>query len=59
MLRSSLKSLDPQPLALLAAADLRPTARAEEIDVAGFCRLARSYAAGRRGAAASGAIGTA
>jgi 16S rRNA (adenine1518-N6/adenine1519-N6)-dimethyltransferase len=45
MLRSSLKSLDPRPEALLAAADLPPTARAEQIDVSGFCRLARSYAA--------------
>ncbi len=53
MLRASLKSLDPQPEALLAAAGLPPTARAEQIDVAGFCRLARSYAAARRGALAN------
>ncbi len=58
MLRSSLRSLDPQPEALLAAAGLPPTARAEQIDVAGFCRLARSYAAHRRGAAARLASGT-
>ena len=45
MLRSSLKSLGPPSEALLAAAGLPPTARAEEIDVAGFCRLARSHAA--------------
>jgi 16S rRNA (adenine1518-N6/adenine1519-N6)-dimethyltransferase len=45
MLRSSLKSLDAEPEALLAAAKLAPTARAEQIDVAGFCRLAQSYAA--------------
>jgi 16S rRNA (adenine1518-N6/adenine1519-N6)-dimethyltransferase len=57
MLRSSLKSLDPEPEALLAAAELPPTARAEQIDVAGFCRLARSYAR-RRGAAASAGGGT-
>ncbi len=57
MLRSSLKSLGAPPEDLLAAADLPPTARAEQIDVAGFCRLARSYAA-LRGAAASEAGGT-
>ena len=45
MLRVSLKSLMDDPSALLAAAGLPPTARAEEIDVAGFCRLARSYSA--------------
>jgi 16S rRNA (adenine1518-N6/adenine1519-N6)-dimethyltransferase len=45
MLRSSLKSLDARPEDLLAAAELTATARAEEIDVLGFCRLARSYAA--------------
>ena len=57
MLRSSLRSLGPRPEDLLAAADLPPTARAEQIDVAGFCRLARSYAA-RRAAAASEGGGT-
>jgi 16S rRNA (adenine1518-N6/adenine1519-N6)-dimethyltransferase len=45
MLRVSLKSLTDDPIALLAAAGLPPTARAEEIDVAGFCRLACSYSA--------------
>lgn len=45
MLRVSLKSLMDDPIALLAAAGLPPTARAEEIDVAGFCRLACSYSA--------------
>ena len=58
MLRSSLRSLNPEADALLAAADLPPTARAEEIDVAGFCRLARSYAARRGGAAVSAGDGT-
>ncbi len=57
MLRSSLRRLDPQPEALLAAAGLPPTARAEQIDVAGFCGLARSHAA-RRGAALSERPGT-
>jgi 16S rRNA (adenine1518-N6/adenine1519-N6)-dimethyltransferase len=41
MLRSSLKSLGNAD-ALIAAAGLAPTARAEEIDVAGFCALARA-----------------
>jgi 16S rRNA (adenine1518-N6/adenine1519-N6)-dimethyltransferase len=45
MLRVSLKSLSANPLALLEAAGVPSTARAEEIDVAGFCRLAGSYAA--------------
>ena len=45
MLRVSLKSLIANPLVLLEAAGVPPTARAEEIDVAGFCRLARSCAA--------------
>ena len=45
MLRASLKSLIPDPGRLLEAAGVPPTARAEEIDVAGFCRLARSYQA--------------
>jgi len=41
MLRSSLKSLGNAE-ALLAAAGLSPTMRAEEVDVAGFCALARA-----------------
>lgn len=41
MLRSSLKSLGNAD-ALIATAGLRPTARAEEIDVAGFCALAQA-----------------
>jgi 16S rRNA (adenine1518-N6/adenine1519-N6)-dimethyltransferase len=45
MLRVSLKSLTADPIALLEAAGVPPTARAEEIDVAGFCSLARSYVA--------------
>ncbi len=40
MLRQSLKSLGTDPLPLLAAAGIAETARAEEIDVAGFVRLA-------------------
>jgi 16S rRNA (adenine1518-N6/adenine1519-N6)-dimethyltransferase len=42
MLRQSLKTLGRDPLPLLAAAGLPETARAEEIDVAGFVRLANS-----------------
>ncbi len=52
MLRSSLKSLTDRPEALLAAAEVPATARAEEIDVAGFCRLARAYAERRPGTGA-------
>jgi 16S rRNA (adenine1518-N6/adenine1519-N6)-dimethyltransferase len=49
MLRVSLRSLTDRPLDLLAAADVRPTDRAEDIDVAGFCRLARHLSAAERG----------
>ena len=45
MLRASLKGLIADPGGLLEAAGVPPTARAEEIDVAGFCRLARGYRA--------------
>jgi 16S rRNA (adenine1518-N6/adenine1519-N6)-dimethyltransferase len=41
MLRSSLKSLGAPLEALLAGADIPPTARAEELSVAQFCALAR------------------
>lgn len=44
MLRSSLKSLGVNAFALLALAKIEETRRAEEIDVAGFCALARAYA---------------
>jgi 16S rRNA (adenine1518-N6/adenine1519-N6)-dimethyltransferase len=43
MLRQSLKSLGREPLALLEAAGIEPTARAEDIPVAGFVRLARAF----------------
>lgn len=42
MLRTSLKSFIPNPLPILEAAAIDETARAEEIDVEGFCRLARA-----------------
>jgi 16S rRNA (adenine1518-N6/adenine1519-N6)-dimethyltransferase len=49
MLRQSLKSLDADPAALTAAAGIAPTARAESLDVADFCALARALAAWRTG----------
>jgi 16S rRNA (adenine1518-N6/adenine1519-N6)-dimethyltransferase len=45
MLRQSLRSLAADVTALLAAADLSPTARAEDISVAGFVALAQALAA--------------
>ena len=47
MLRQSLRGLGVPPEPLLEAAGLVPTMRAEEVDVAGFCALARFYAGGR------------
>ena len=44
MLRQSLKSLGREPLALLEQAQIEPTARAEEIAVVGFVRLANAFA---------------
>jgi 16S rRNA (adenine1518-N6/adenine1519-N6)-dimethyltransferase len=44
MLRQSLRSLDVDVAALLTATDLDPTARAEDIPVAGFVALARALA---------------
>ncbi|GAB4119249.1 MAG: 16S rRNA (adenine(1518)-N(6)/adenine(1519)-N(6)) -dimethyltransferase RsmA [Rhodothalassiaceae bacterium] len=43
MLRASLRSLVAKPEALLDAAGIDPTARAETVDIAGFCRLARLW----------------
>ena len=45
MLRQSLRSLDVDVPALLSAAGLNPTARAEDIPIAGFASLARALAA--------------
>jgi 16S rRNA (adenine1518-N6/adenine1519-N6)-dimethyltransferase len=45
MLRQSLRSLGVDPLPLLAQAGIAPTARAEEIAVAGFVALANGFAA--------------
>jgi 16S rRNA (adenine1518-N6/adenine1519-N6)-dimethyltransferase len=43
MLRQSLKSLGVNAMALLEAAGIEPTARAEEISVEGFVDLARTF----------------
>jgi 16S rRNA (adenine1518-N6/adenine1519-N6)-dimethyltransferase len=45
MLRSSLKSITPQPDAMCAAAGIDPTRRAETLTVAEFAALANAYAA--------------
>ena len=45
MLRQSLKSLGVDAATLLSEAAIEPTARAEEIDVAGFARLANALGA--------------
>jgi 16S rRNA (adenine1518-N6/adenine1519-N6)-dimethyltransferase len=45
MLRQSLKSLTPNPGALLAAAGLPEAARAEEVPINGFVALANAYEA--------------
>ncbi len=44
MLRQSLRSLGVEPAALLAAAEIEPTERAEQLSVAEFVRLANSLA---------------
>jgi len=46
MLRQSLKSLPLpiDPISILQEASIEPTRRAEEVDVEGFCALARAYA---------------
>lgn len=50
MLRSSLRPIAPEgdPMPLLSASGLSPTSRAEEVEVEGFCALARAYRAQRR-----------
>lgn len=44
MLRSSLKGFTGDAEALLIAAGIAPTTRADALDVAGYCRLARAWA---------------
>jgi 16S rRNA (adenine1518-N6/adenine1519-N6)-dimethyltransferase len=48
MLRGSLKSLGIDALPLLAATGIEPTARAEDIPIAGFVALARALTAATR-----------
>ncbi|MFN4091099.1 MAG: 16S rRNA (adenine(1518)-N(6)/adenine(1519)-N(6))-dimethyltransferase RsmA [Alphaproteobacteria bacterium] len=43
MLRSALRALGPRSDAMLAAAGIRGEARAEELDIAAFCALARAW----------------
>lgn len=45
MLRASLRSLTPDAEDLVTKAGLKPTARAEEIDIAGFVELANTFRA--------------
>ncbi|MEM8950744.1 MAG: 16S rRNA (adenine(1518)-N(6)/adenine(1519)-N(6))-dimethyltransferase RsmA [Pseudomonadota bacterium] len=44
MLRTSLKSLFPNPLPILEATGIPETARAEELTIEAFCRLTEGYA---------------
>ncbi|MGE5538927.1 MAG: 16S rRNA (adenine(1518)-N(6)/adenine(1519)-N(6))-dimethyltransferase RsmA [Gemmatimonas sp.] len=48
MLRSALKALGGNTLALLETAGIAPTSRAEELGVEDFCRLARAFAGSGR-----------
>jgi len=47
MLRSSLRQLTPDSEALLVSLGIDPTARAEELSVADFCRIANALSTGR------------
>jgi 16S rRNA (adenine1518-N6/adenine1519-N6)-dimethyltransferase len=47
MLRQSLKAVLPDPTSIIGAAGLDETARAEEIPVSGFVKLANALAAQR------------
>ena len=47
MLRRALRTLTPDPQALLQSAGISPEARAETLSVADFCALARAWAAMR------------
>ena len=48
MLRQSLKSIAPEPSAIIAAAGLEETTRAENVPVEGFVALANAFDAARR-----------
>lgn len=43
MLRTSLKTLGRDPIPMLVSAGIPETARAEEIDIEGFCRLTNAF----------------
>jgi 16S rRNA (adenine1518-N6/adenine1519-N6)-dimethyltransferase len=45
MLRGALKTLGVDAAALLAAAGVEPTARAETLEIEAFCALARAFVA--------------
>ena len=49
MLRSSLKGISPEIEDIITAAGLKPTDRAEQISVEGFCALARQVASHQAG----------
>jgi len=49
MLRQSLKAIAPDPSAIIAAAGLEETIRAENVPVEGYVALANAYDAARRG----------
>ncbi|MBD3845104.1 16S rRNA (adenine1518-N6/adenine1519-N6)-dimethyltransferase [Bosea sp. OAE752] len=53
MLRQSLKAVLPDPAPILAAAGLAETARAEEVPVSGFVRLANALAAELQGSSSA------
>ena len=46
MLRAGLRGFTPDPIALLDAAGIDPTSRAEELDVAAFRRLTKAWSRG-------------
>jgi 16S rRNA (adenine1518-N6/adenine1519-N6)-dimethyltransferase len=48
MLRAGLRAFTPEPIALLEAAGIEPTARAEELNIDAFRRLAMSWQATTR-----------
>ncbi|HXV23544.1 MAG TPA: 16S rRNA (adenine(1518)-N(6)/adenine(1519)-N(6))-dimethyltransferase RsmA [Alphaproteobacteria bacterium] len=54
MLRQSLRQVTPDPRALLSAAGIQETARAEQIDIGGFCALARALKLPRHRSGAAG-----
>ena len=50
MLRQSLKQVSPDAASLCEAAGVEPTLRAENLDIAAFCALARALDAQRAAA---------